>query len=196
MGVICRGVLLRGDLIRTVTLLLVPPAFSLLVFVLVVTRDLGSLDFLDLLFRSSLSLESSSLDTCDVVSRTLEEEDVLLRSVCLLVRMNVPADPTQPILLIFLASCCSTQQILKTVSALLVYSVRCTIRFWDCTDLPPKSKQKVLSEEVTTTQNELPPDFEGELSLFANWTPVTLAAVKALDKRFEETAKQAKKIDK
>ena len=49
---------------------------------------------------------------------------------------------------------------------------------------------------MTTTQNALPPAFEGELSLFANGTLVTLAAVKALDKRFEEIAKQAKKIDK
>ena len=84
--------------------------------------------------------------------------------------------------------------ILKTVSALLVYSVRWTIRFWDCTGLPPKSMQKVPSEEVTTTQNAPPPDFEGELSLFANGTPVTTAAVKAPDKYFEETAKQARKI--
>ena len=27
--------------------------------------------------------------------------------------------------------------------------------------------QKVLSQEVTTAQNAVPPDFEGELSLFA-----------------------------
>ena len=56
--------------------------------------------------------------------------------------------------------------------------------------------QKVLSEEVSTTQNALPPDFEGELSFFANGTPVTAAALKALDKRFEKTLKEAKKIDK
>ena len=63
--------------------------------------------------------------------------------------------------------------------------------------LPPKSMQKVLSEEVTTTQNAQPLDFEGELSLFANGTPVTPAAAKALDKRFEEMAKkQANKMDK
>ena len=49
---------------------------------------------------------------------------------------------------------------------------------------------------MSTTQIALPPDFIGELSLFANGTPVTPGAVKALDKRFEETAKQAKKIDK
>ena len=82
------------------------------------------------------------------------------------------------------------------MSALLAYWVQWTIHFWDCTGLPPKDMQKVLSEEVTTTQNALPPDFEGELSLFANGTPVTPAAVKALDKRLEETTKQAKKIDK
>ena len=56
--------------------------------------------------------------------------------------------------------------------------------------------QKALLEEVSSTQNALPQDFEGELSLFANGTPVTPAAMKALDKRFEATAKQAKKIDK
>ena len=105
--------------------------------------------------------------------------------------MNVPA---RPMLLVFPASCRSAQQVLKIASALLVYSVRRTIRFWDCTGLPPKSMQKVLSEEVTTTQNA--PHFEGELSLFAKGNPVTPAAVKTLDKRFEEIAKQAKKIDK
>ena len=110
--------------------------------------------------------------------------------------MNVPSDLAQPMLLVFLASCRSAQQILKTVSALLVYSVQWIIRFRDCMGLPPKSMQKVLSEEVTTIQNALPPYFEGELSLFANGTLVTPAAVKALDKRFEETTKQAKKIDK
>ena len=110
--------------------------------------------------------------------------------------MNVPADAAQPMLLVFVASCPPAQQFLKTVSALVVYSVRWPIRFWDCTGLPPKSMQKVLLEEVTTTQNAMPPDFEGELSLFANGTPVTPAAVKALDKRFQEIAKQAKKIDK
>ena len=99
-------------------------------------------------------------------------------------------------LLVFLTSCRSAQQILKTVPALLVYSVRWTIRFWDCTGLPPKSMQKALLEEVNTTQNALPPDFECVLSLFANGTPVTPAAVKALDKCFQETAKRAKKIDK
>ena len=108
----------------------------------------------------------------------------------------MPADPAHTMLLVFPASCCSARQILKTVSALLVYLVSWTTRFWDCTGLPPKSMRKVLSEEVSTTQKALPPDFEGELSLFANWTAVTAALVKALDKRFEETAKQAKKIDK
>ena len=53
--------------------------------------------------------------------------------------MNVPTDPAQPMLLVFLASCRSARQILKTMSALLVYTVRRTIRFWDCTGLPSKS---------------------------------------------------------
>ena len=66
--------------------------------------------------------------------------------------MNVPTHPAQPMLLVFHASCRSAQQILRTASALLVYSLRWTICFWDCTGLPPKSMQKVLSEEVTTTQ--------------------------------------------
>ena len=92
--------------------------------------------------------------------------------------MNVPVDPAQPMLLAFPASCRSAKQILKTVLALVVYSVRWTIRFCDCTSLPPKSMQNVLLAEVSTTQNALPPDFEGVLSLFANGTP---AAVKALD---------------
>ena len=105
--------------------------------------------------------------------------------------MNVPAHPAQPMLLVFPASCRSAQQILKTVWCTLCDGP--SIRFWDCTGLPPKSMQKVLSEEVSTTQNALPPDFEVELSLFANGTPAT---VKALDKRFKETAKQATKIDK
>ena len=110
--------------------------------------------------------------------------------------MNVPADLAQPMLSVLLASCRCAQQIWKTVSALPVHSVRWTIRFWDCTGLPPKSMQKVPSEEVSTTQNALPRDFEGELSLFANRIPVTPAPVNALDKHFEETTKQAKKIDK
>ena len=54
-----------------------------------------------------------------------------------------------------------------------MYSVRWTIRLWDCTGLQPKSMQQVLSEQVTTTQHALKPDFEGELSLFANGTLVT-----------------------
>ena len=110
--------------------------------------------------------------------------------------INVPADGAQPMLLVFIASCRSAQQILKTVSTLMVYSVRWTIRFWGCRGLSPKSMAKVLSEEVTTAQNALPPDFEGELSLFASGTPVSPAAVKALDKRFEQTTKHAKEIDK
>ena len=109
--------------------------------------------------------------------------------------MNVLADPAQPILLVFPASYRSAR-ILKIVSTFLVHSVRWTMCFYDCTGLPPKSMQKVLSEEVSTTQNALPPDFEGECWLFANGTPVTPAAVNALDKRFEETTKQAKKIDR
>ena len=56
--------------------------------------------------------------------------------------------------------------------------------------------QKALLDEVTFTQNAPPRDLEGELLLFANATAVTSAAVKATDKRFEETTKQAKKIDK
>ena len=74
--------------------------------------------------------------------------------------MNVPADLAQPMLLVFPTSCRFVHQILKTVSALLVYSVWWTIRFWDCTALPPKSMQKALLEGVMTTQNALPPDFE------------------------------------
>ena len=77
-----------------------------------------------------------------------------------------------------------------------MYSVRWTFRFWDYTGLPPKSMQKPPLEGLTTTHNALPPDFERELSLFANRTLVTPAAVKDLDKRFAETAKQAKKTDK
>ena len=50
--------------------------------------------------------------------------------------------------------------------------------------------------EVTTTQNALPPDFEGELPLLANATPVTPAASSSLGKCIEETAKHANKIDK
>ena len=73
-------------------------------------------------------------------------------------------------LLVFPTSCSSAQQFLKTFSALLVYFVRWTTRLWDCTGLPFKSMQKVLSEEVTTTQKALPSDFEAELSLFANGT--------------------------
>ena len=55
--------------------------------------------------------------------------------------------------------------------------------------------QKVLLEEVRTTKNAMPPDFQGGLSLSTKGTPVLPAAVKALVKRLEETAKQAKKID-
>ena len=62
-----------------------------------------------------------------------------------------------------------------------MYSVRWTICFWYCRGLRPKSMQKVLLEKVNATQNTLLPDSEGELSLFANWTPVTPAAVKTLD---------------
>ena len=92
-------------------------------------------------------------------------------------------------LLVFPASCRSAHQILKAVSALLVYFVRWTIRILECMGMPPKSMQKVLSEVVTTTHNALPLDFEGELSLFANGTLVTPAAVGAVDKRCEETAR-------
>ena len=43
--------------------------------------------------------------------------------------MNVLVDPAQPMLLVFPASCRSAQQILRTVSALLVYFVQWTICF-------------------------------------------------------------------
>ena len=102
--------------------------------------------------------------------------------------MNVLADSAQPMLLVFPASSPSDQQILETVSALVVYSVRCAINF--C------KMQTMLLEELSSTENALPPDCEGESSLFANGTPVIPAAVKAPDKRFEETTKQAKKIEK
>ena len=84
--------------------------------------------------------------------------------------MNVSANRAQPMVLVFSASWRSAPQIPKIVSALLVYSVRCSIRFWDCMGLPPKSMQEVLSDEVTTTQDALPPDLESEFSLFANET--------------------------
>ena len=47
--------------------------------------------------------------------------------------------------------------------------------------------QKVLLQEVTTTQNALAPRCEGELLLFANGTLVTVPAVMAVDKH--ETGK-------
>ena len=68
--------------------------------------------------------------------------------------MNVPTDPAQPMLLVFPVCSRSAQQILKTVSAnsSQLYSMRWTIRFWDCTGLPPKSMQKALLDEVSSTK--------------------------------------------
>ena len=123
---------------------------------------------------------------------SIKGHNAVLRSELLVPSMNVPADPAQPMLLVFPASCRSAQQILKIVSVLLVYSVRWTIRFWDCTGLPPRSMQKVLSEEVTTAQNALLPIFEGE----TQWDPGDPGCSKGPRPRLEETAKQAKKIDK
>ena len=97
--------------------------------------------------------------------------------------------PSRAMLLVFAASCWSAQQIWNNVSALLVYHVPFTIRSWDGINLPRKTVQRALLENVSTTHNALPPNFEGELSLFANRTPVTSDAAKALDERFEETAK-------
>ena len=75
--------------------------------------------------------------------------------------MNVPAHPAQPMLLVFLASRRPCQP------------GWCTLCdgpsvFWDCADQPPKSMQKALLDQLTSTQNALPPDFEGELLFFAN----------------------------
>ena len=82
-------------------------------------------------------------------------------------------------LLVFLASCCSARQILKIVSIHLVSCPRWVHGFWDCTGDPPKSMHTTLLEEVGTTQNALPPIFEGVWSLFADRTLVILAMVKA-----------------
>ena len=110
--------------------------------------------------------------------------------------INVLADEAHPMLSVFPTLCRSAQRILKRVFPLLVYFVRWSTRFLDCTGLPPSCMQKASSEEVSTTQNALPPDFEGGLSLFANGTQVTPASVKALAKSFKETTKQTKKVDK
>ena len=56
--------------------------------------------------------------------------------------------------------------------------------------------QKVPLQEVTTTQHTQPPNFEGELWLYANGTPVTPATVKALNKRIQEIAMQPREVDK
>ena len=80
--------------------------------------------------------------------------------------MNVLANPAHPMLLVLPLSCLSAQQTLKyrqilnTVLTLLVYYVRWTVPFQDCTGVP-KSMQKVLSEKVSTTRNALPLDLEG-----------------------------------
>ena len=98
-------------------------------------------------------------------------------------------------LLVFLVSYGPAQPILQILSTLLVYFVRWTIRFWCCTGLSPKCMQTVVSNDVSMAQNAPPPNLEGELSLFASGTPITLAAVKAVVKRFVERTKQGKKID-
>ena len=109
--------------------------------------------------------------------------------------MNLPADPAHPMLLVFPTSNRSAQPILKAVSAPLVYYVRRIIRFWDCMGLSPESMQRAVLDEVSYTQNALPPYFKGELSLIAIGALMALAAAKAVDKAFEDTAKQAKKIE-
>ena len=86
--------------------------------------------------------------------------------------MNVPTEVAKPVLLVFSTFTCSTQQILRTVSALLMYSVRWTSQSGIGTRLPPKNMENVLLDEVASTQNAPHPDFECELSLFANGIPV------------------------